>query len=377
MSGIWCEAIPCRRVGHPGVDEPVVVGVLPGEGIGPEVVDSATAVLAAACAAGGRQLDLRSPEQPVSTGELGSLTSEGADFCRQTFAAGGAILAGPHGGRWVYDLRRRFDLFCKLSPLRPSPALDVVPGPISPRSLDGVDVLIVREQTAGIYQGRWSEADSPDRGAVAEHSFSYTRREVSRIVEVAAALAAQRRGGLAVAVKQGGIPAVSRLWRECAEQATASADLGCELLDVDFAVYRLLRDPASLDVLVAPNLFGDVLADAGAVLVGSRGVSFGASFDAAGAAVFQTNHGAAHDLAQSDRANPVGQILSAAMMLRESFALVEQADAIEQAVAATWREGWRTEDVAGPDSRVIGTAEMGERIAARVTEAAAAGAGAG
>jgi 3-isopropylmalate dehydrogenase len=127
-----------------------------------------------------------------------------------------------------------------------------------------------------------------------------------------------------------------------------------------------------MDVIVAPNLFGDVLSDAAGALMGSRGITHGGSFDSAGAAVYQTNHGAAHDLAGSDRANPAGQILAAAMMLRESFELSTEAEMMERALGSAWAAGWRTADVAEPGCRVIGTREMAERVADLLGEAAGA-----
>jgi 3-isopropylmalate dehydrogenase len=140
------------------------------------------------------------------------------------------------------------------------------------------------------------------------------------------------------------------------------------MVDVDLMAYRLIREPRAFDVIAAPNLFGDVLADLGAALMGSRGVSFSGNFGEGGHAVYQTNHGAAYDLAGTDRANPAGQIFGLAMMLRESFGLCRQAAAIEQAVHSIWREGWRTEDVAIPGALIVGTRDMGCRVAERAAE---------
>ena len=365
----WTEAIEGRHRAELADGEPVRVGVIPGEGIGPEVIDAAIVVLTAACAKSGRRLDLRAAGASGPVNISGSLAEADADLCRRTFAAWGAMLMGPHGGRWVYELRRRFDLFCKISPLRPAPELDAVPGPISPAALDGVDILVVREQTGGLYQGRWGETDTAREGRVAEHSFSYTGREVSRIIEVAVALAGERSGRVAVVVKKAGIPSISRLWQEIAEEISRRVGVELEVLDIDFAAYQLLHDPRRLDVVVAPNLFGDLLADAGGALLGSRGLCFGGSFDAGRAAVYQTNHGAAYDIAGSDRANPIGQIRSAAMMLRESFALGAEAELVELAVAETWRRGCRTEDIAEPGCTIVGTREITERIAECVLNA--------
>jgi 3-isopropylmalate dehydrogenase len=345
------------------------VGVLPGEGVGPEVVSAAIAVLEAVAADLGLELAV-SELQPAAP-SLG-LQEDEVEFCRETFASGGAVLAGAHGGRWVYEIRRRLDLFCKLSPIRPSAAIDRIEAPITPSRLRGVDLLLVREQRGGVYQGSWGETHDRNGARVAEHHFSYRQDEVQRILEIAMALARRRRGHLAVVIKEGGVPSISELWRECAE-AIAEDGVELQVLDADHALYRLLMHPEEHDVVVAPNLFGDLLSDAAGVLLGSRGLTYGASFDSAQGAIYQTNHGAARDLAGSDRANPGGQILAAAMMMRESFGRADAAALIARGLSETWRAGWRTEDVAEPGCRVIGTREMGQRIAEGVRNASRAG----
>jgi 3-isopropylmalate dehydrogenase len=170
---------------------------------------------------------------------------------------------------------------------------------------------------------------------------------------------------LTVVWKEAGVPSISRLWRDCAENAAAEYGVQLRMVDIDLMAYRLIQEAATFDVIAAPNLLGDVLSDLGAVLLGSRGVSFSGNYTECGEAVYQTNHGAAYDLAGLDRANPNGQILSLAMMLRESFDQHQAADAIEEAVRLVWAEGWRTADVAVPGSRIIGTHEMGRRVAER------------
>ena len=368
---LWSEAIRGRHPVDPDRGGPVRVGVLRGEGSGPEVISAALDVLVAACEVHGLELDVR--QGPDPTAPAAGLSEEAAEFCLGTFAAGGAVLTGPHGGRWVYELRQRFDLFCKVSPIAPGRELGRAVLPPAPRE---VDVLVVREQAAGIYQGRWSETDRRRDGHVAEHSFSYSSAEVRRIVEVAAALASARKGRLSVVVKRAGIPSVSRLWIEVAEEVASRVSVDCDVLDIDYAVYALLRDPDRFDVVVAPNLFGDVLADAGGVLLGSRGLCFGASFDDAVAAVYQTNHGSAHDLAGLDRANPGAQILAGAALLRESFGEERAAAAIESSLQAAWADGHRTEDLAEEGTNVVGTAELGARVAEYLVRGASREAGA-
>ena len=148
--------------------------------------------------------------------------------------------------------------------------------------------------------------------------------------------------------------------------AAAARDYGvrAEFINVDFAVYELIQHPSRFDVVVAPNLFGDILADLAGVLLSSRGVTFSGNFDPRGHAVYQTNHGCARDLAGADVANPGGQILSLAMLLRESFGLSSAAALIERSLAEVWSQGWRTADVAEPGSRILGT----QSIVARVVE---------
>jgi len=128
----------------------------------------------------------------------------------------------------------------------------------------------------------------------------------------------------------------------------------------------MVQHPRDLDVVAAPNVFGDVLSDIGAVLLGSRGLSFGASFGARPGACYQTNHGSAHDLVGQDRANPVGQFLSLAMLLRESFGLFDAARLVERAVRAVWQDGWRTEDLAEEGGRLVGTDRMGQLVADKI-----------
>jgi 3-isopropylmalate dehydrogenase len=357
-----------REPGRRQCDGRLTLGVLPGEGIGPEVVAAALSVLAAVESGGGASFDVTTGGPIGRDAELVSgrvLTEEVVAFCETAFARGGAVLAGPGGGRFVYDLRRRFDLFCKLSPLRPmDPLLEA--GRLKAAGVAGADILIVRENVGGEYFGEWRETSDEVRGRVSEQSFHYAEKQVRRLVAVAARLAASRRGKLAIVVKEGGLPAVSALWRDLGREAAAQASVELRVLDIDLTAYLLVQEPLTFDVVAASNLFGDVLADLGAVLLSSRGVSFSGNFSEGGAAVYQTNHGSALDLAKQGRANPIGQISALAMMLRESFGLAREAGWVERAVADVLRLGFRTFDVAAPGTTLVGTAEMGERVAAAV-----------
>ncbi len=346
----------------------IVLGILPGEGIGPDVIGAALEVLHAVQSAGAADFEIRTGgaigrEAELMTGQ--TLTDDVSAFCEEIFGAGGAVLCGPGGGRFVYDLRRRFDLFCKISPLKPVGVLCEA-GRLKAECVAGTDILIVRENSAGVYQGEWGERADPEGGRVAEHAFRYTEAQVRRLLEAACALAAARTGKVAVVIKEGGIPAVSALWRDVGRESAVRAGVDASFVDIDLAAYRLVQDPLSFDVIAASNLFGDVLADVGAVLLASRGMSFSGNFASTGAAVYQTNHGSALDLSGQGRANPIGQIASAAMMLRESFGLAREAAWIEASVEDVLRHGYRTFDIAEPGTTVVGTAELGRRIAAEV-----------
>jgi len=364
----WSDCL--REAAAPRRNSSRLIGVLTGEGIGPEVIDCAVEVLSAVTSVTGRKFNIEYGAPIGREAERGGgkvLPDEVIEFCRGIFGRGGAVLNGPGGGRYVYDLRRVFDLFCKLSPIKVSHELAGA-NRLKPEHVRGVDILMVRENASGLYQGKWTETRTA-RGRVAEHCFSYSETDVRRILRPAAAIAKSRRGHLTVVYKEAGVPSISELWRDCALEIAGRADVDCSLLDIDHIAYRLIQHPGDFDVVVAPNLFGDVLSDLGGVLLGSRGLCFAGSFAGNGNAVYSTNHGAAYDLAGSDKANPLAQILSLAMLLRESFHLEEEASLVERAVNHVCREGWRTADLAEAGGRVIGTREMGRRVAQAVAPA--------
>jgi 3-isopropylmalate dehydrogenase len=224
------------------------------------------------------------------------------------------------------------------------------------------DLVVVRENLSGLYQGSTSEVTGADGAKALEHRFLQPEREVRRFLKAAARLAAQRTGRLAVVMKSGGLPELTAMWREAAMEAAAVEGVELRCLDVDYASYLMIQDPRSLDVIAAPNCFADILSDIGGVLMGGRGLTFGASFGEQGEAVYQTNHGAAYELEGTGRGNPLGQILSMAMMLRESFGLADEADAVTAAVRATLARGHCTADIAWPGCDVVGTGELTRMI---------------
>jgi 3-isopropylmalate dehydrogenase len=351
-------------------DEPLLVGVFRGEGIGSEVISAALDVLEAVSSQAGFEIEIceggpigREAEQLFGTPLPASVVS----FCEAIFARNGAILCGPGGGRFVYSLRTALNLFLKISPVRSDHGVPDT-SCLRPDLTRSVDVLLARENVGGIYQGEWLPISGEAGERSARHSFGYTESQVTRFLDAAARLAKRRRGRMTVVWKQSGIPSISGLWRECAEAVAQANGVDLELVDVDLMAYRLVSTPQRFDVIAAANLFGDILADLAAALLGSRGISFSGNFSQTRNAVYQTNHGAAYDLAGSDRANPAGQIFSLAMMLRESFGLYREAAAVEQAICQLWQKGWRTEDVANTGCRIVGTREMGSRVAERAAE---------
>lgn len=348
------------------------IDILRGEGVGPEVIAATTGVLDAVTAAFGLQFELQyGPEvDPVAPddGLASALVPGVCEFFEAAFAAGRPVLCGPAGGRFVYDLRRKYDLFYKLVPLRPVADCSDL-GPIVSSHTAGADVLIVRENMSGLYFGEWGRT-RVEGDELAFHRFEYRRSEIERVVRVAARHAEDRRGSLCMVVKTGGIPGISSLWRDVLASETAGSGLETSVLEIDNAVYQLINAPREFDVIVTPNMFGDVLADCGALLIGARGMSFSGNFGDAERAVYQTGHGAAHDIAGQDRANPVGQVMSLAMLMRDSLGLDDAAAVIETAVGVVLAGGYRTVDIAAPGGAAVGTAELGERIAAAISEAA-------
>jgi 3-isopropylmalate dehydrogenase len=357
----WSEQIsgPLRpRNGTP------VIGVLEGDGIGQQLISLALEVLTALEETGGLRFDLQKAPPVVQVADPESLAAPFLDFCGTLFAGGGALLAGPVGGRLLYKLRRELGLYCKISPIVVFEELSGATR-IKPEHLRHVDVLVLRENTNGAYQGT-SEVSEEAAGRIARHTFWYTEMEVRRFLDAAARIAATRRGRLTVVAKPGGLPAMTELWSDCAAASARAAGVQYALMHVDHAAYSLVQHAPDFDVIAAPNLFGDILSDIGAVLLGARGLSYGGSFRAEPGAHYQTNHGGANDLVGSDRANPVGQILSLAMLLRESFGLFGAARLIEDAVRAVWRDGWRTPDLTEARCRLAGTRQMGDLIIDKV-----------
>lgn len=373
MSVPWMQYPSLRELFHPRppAQDAYPIGVLRGEGIGPEVVGAALLVLDAIAERFGLRFELREGGpiglESERRGEP-ALSEDVVRFCGEVFRDGGAILAGAGGGRFVYDMRREFDLFCKVSPL-----VRVVPEATARLSHDAAssaDILLVRDNAAGVYQGEWSESRDERGDVVARHTFEYRQDQVERILRVGCWLANRRRNQLTVVTKSHGIPSISRLWIETAGRLADQFRVSLRVLDIDYACFLLAHEPREFDVVVTSNLFGDILSDLGGLILGGRGLCFGGSFSPEGEGVFQTNHGAAYDLAGQNRANPVGQILSLAMLLHDAFGLTAAAVAIDAAIATVYAKGFRTEEMIEGGRAALGTKQMAKQIARSVLEQA-------
>jgi 3-isopropylmalate dehydrogenase len=352
------------------------IAVLPGDGIGPEIMAQALKVLEAA----DRRFDLRLEFVHADVGGTAierhgrALPQRTLDICAESRA----ILFGAVGGpKWdalppelqperaaLLPLRKHFDLFCNLRPARLSSAL-ARHSPLRPDiAADGFDILCVRELTSDVYFGQPKGREGSGADERAWDTMCYSRAEIERIARAAFRLAAARRNRVA-SIDKANILHTSVLWRDVVcEVATQFPDAAVEHLYVDNAAMQLVRDPRRFDVLLCGNMFGDILSDLLAALCGSIGMLPSASLNAKGFGLYEPIGGSAPDIAGQDAANPIAQILSVAMMLRHSFHREDAATAIETAVEQTLDSGLRTADMAMPGDRLVGTTAMGEAIAA-------------
>ena len=352
-----------------------VIAVLPGDGIGPEVTAEAVRVLEAVGRRFGHTFGFHEALIGGAAIEAtGSpLPTETLDRCRRS----DAILLGAVGGpRWddpiapvrpeqgLLDLRKGLGLFANLRPVRAFPAL-VDATPLKRYVIQGVDLLFVRELTGGLYFGPRREA-GPD-GEEAYDTMYYTRPEIERVVRLAAGLARARRKKL-TSVDKANVLAASRLWRWVTEAVVRREfpDVALEHVLVDAFAMHLIRRPAAFDVVVTENMFGDILTDEAAVLAGSMGMLPSASLGETPPGLFEPVHGSAPDIAGRNLANPIGAILSAALLLRYGLGLEAEAAAVERAVAAALADGYRTRDIADGEEPIVGTREMGEAIRQRI-----------
>ena len=348
--------------------------VLAGDGVGPEVTSQAVRVLKAVSNRAGLGLVFEDALLGgIAYDKLGSpLPDVTLEACKRS----GAVLLGAVGGqKWdsipahlrpeqgLLGLRKALGLFANLRPVTTIPELAEA-SPLKNERLRGVDILVIRELTGGIYFGkRQRSADA------AFDTCEYTTEEIARVCRVAGRLASQRRGKV-TSVDKANVLDTSRLWRDVATRVFREEfpALEVEHLLVDAAAMHLLSRPASFDVMVTENMFGDILTDEASMLAGSMGLLPSASIGDGGPGLFEPIHGSAPDIAGYGIANPCGAILSAAMLLRHAFAAEDAALAIETAVVAALRSGVRTRDIAVPGSaEAVGTEAFGSAVLERLT----------
>ena len=347
------------------------IAVIPGDGIGPEVTTAAIAVMQAAAArtgmecvcarhlAGGAAIDACGIPLPAET----ISAAKSAD----------AILLGAVGGpKWdsvapeirpekaILGLRKELGLFANLRPVKVSPAMAAY-SPLKPERVSGVDILILRELTGGIYFGRRCESEIIDGVEHAWDTEQYSVPEIERIVRMAFQ-AAKGRCGKVTSVDKANVLASSRLWRRTATAlAKEYPDIKLDHMYVDNCAMQLVMAPKALDVVVTGNLFGDILTDEAAVITGSIGMLPSASLGA-GTGLYEPIHGSAPDITGQGIANPLGTILSVAMMFRHSLQNEKAAALIESAAEKVLAEGYRTADMVQPGQIRCTTEEMGRRV---------------
>lgn len=344
--------------------------LLPGDGIGREVIQSAKEVLDAIAdefhhsfsfdthEIGGAAIDQFGTPLPDST----------VDACKNS----DAVLLGAVGGpkwdqnpshlrpeRGLLGIRKALDLFANLRPIKGFKNL-LHASPLKEEIVSGSDLLIVRELTGGLYFGTPSERR--DGGNAVVDTLYYTRKEIERIVDKAFQAAQQRRGRL-TSVDKANVLESSKLWREVVEEKKAQyPDVTVDHVLVDAAAMKLITNPAQFDVIVTENLFGDILSDEASVLTGSLGMLPSASLREDGVGLYEPVHGSAPDIAGKGIANPIAMILSTALMLRYSFQLEDEAKLVEDAVQSILDAGYHTNDLQVPNGRLVGTAEMTKLI---------------
>jgi 3-isopropylmalate dehydrogenase len=351
----------------------VRIAVLPGDGIGPEVVAQGVEVLRQAAAlaemsieltwgvVGGRAIDEQGTPLPEATLKL----------CQES----DAILFGSVGGpqwdniapeirpeRGLLRIRQELGLYANLRPAKVFTAL-VDASPLKRDLVEGLDLVTVRELTGDIYYGEPRGIEAIEGGERSVNTMVYTTAEIERIVRLAFEIARQRRRRV-TSVDKANVLETSRLWRKTADQVARDfPDVALEHLYVDNAAMQLVRAPKAFDVIVTGNLFGDILSDEAAMVTGSIGLAASASLGSR-TALYEPVHGSAPDIAGLDVANPLAAILSVAMLYKYSLKLDDLAAHIEAAVEQVLAQGYRTRDIQSAGTKLVGTAEMGRQVLA-------------
>ena len=348
------------------------ITLLPGDGIGPEVVGEAVRVLETIASKYKHSFVFQ--ERLMGGCSIDKYGSSLTDETLADCVASDSVLLGAVGGpkwddpkvkdrpeRGLLALRKGLGVFANLRPVKVHPAL-VEWSPLKPEKLQGVDILVVRELTGGLYFGQPKKREMREGGEYAVDTLEYYDYEVRRVMELAFKLARGRKKK-ATSVDKANVLESSRLWRQIATQiGRENPDIELEHTLVDTASMRLITGPAWMDVVVTENMFGDILTDEASVLAGSMGMLPSASLGESSVGLYEPIHGSAPDIAGKGIANPVGTILSTALMLRHSFKLEAEAQSIEKAVEQTITDGARTADIGGK----LSTRQMADEISKRL-----------
>jgi 3-isopropylmalate dehydrogenase len=358
------------------------IAVLAGDGIGPEVTAEAVRVLRAVAKRFGHSLTLREAlvGQAAIVAEGEAISDATMELCQRS----DAILFGAVGGAGVgspdakvqpehalFRLRKDLALFANVRPVRPLPALAAASA-LKRDVLRGVDLLVVRELTGGLYYGRPSEIRESPHGASAVDTMVYAEAEIERILRFAFELARGRRQ-LVTSVDKANVLSCSRLWRRVADRvAREYPDVALRHMFVDACSMALIRGPREFDVIVTENMFGDILTDEASMLAGSLGMLPSASLGTHQTAhgqfgLYEPIHGTAPDITGQGKANPLAAILSAAMLLRHSLGLAQEADLVGRAVRDTVAAGYRTADIARTGEKPTSTRAMGDQVVSRIS----------
>jgi 3-isopropylmalate dehydrogenase len=348
------------------------ITLLPGDGIGPEVVAEGVKILQAVGVKFGHTFEFTTAlAGGIAIDETGNpLPDETIAACRQA----DAVLLGAVGGpKWsdpaakvrpeqgLLKLRQEFGLFANIRPVKIYPAL-VEASTLKKEVVEKVDLVIVRELTGGLYFGQPQGRQDNAQGRAAVDTMYYTEGEIRRLMRVAFELARQRRKKV-TSVDKANVLASSRLWREVAHEVAADyPDVAYEDILVDACSMYLIRNPSDFDVVATENMFGDILSDEASMLAGSMGMLPSASLAEGKFGVYEPIHGSAPDIAGRGIANPLATILSVAMLLRSSLGLTREAERVEAAVEGVLATGHRSADLAGPGRPTVGTVQMGDWV---------------
>lgn len=353
----------------------ISVAILAGDGIGPEIMSSAVEILERTCPStfefrealvGGAAFDQFGSHFPAETEQI-------CRDCRAIlFGSVGGPVAEMHLPKWhnceansILAIRKRYQFHANLRPMRIFPALQNI-SPLRDRVLGGgIDILIIRELLGDLYFGAHT-LETINGVRTARDVCEYDEAGIARIARTAFT-AARQRSKRVTSVDKANVLATSKLWRAVVHEVHGDfPDIALEDMLVDNCAMQLIQNPSQFDVLLTPNMFGDILSDAGSVIPGSLGLTPSASLNAEGFGLYEPAGGSAPNIAGQNIANPIAQILSAALMLRLSFQMEQEALRIEQAVEAVLAAGVRTKDIAEPGTTAVGTTEFTRAVLERL-----------